>query len=91
MPEVMETAFALRGDDDTGRRLISGVNWSPGIINPFRQLGKSGESLNSVLEQQRAGPDEPVVVLLHLTCPRPNYTTTARVPSSLAKAWTRTT
>jgi DNA topoisomerase VI subunit B len=74
MPEVMETAFAMRNDADAGRRLISGVNWSPGIINPFRQLGRGGESLDTILEQQRAGPGEPVVVLLHLTCPRPSYT-----------------
>jgi hypothetical protein len=74
LPEVLETAFAWRGDTETGRRLISGVNWSPGIVNPFRQLGNSGQSLDAVLEHQRAGPDEPVMVVLHLTCPRPSYT-----------------
>ena len=25
------------------RKFITGVNWSPGINNPFRQLGRSGE------------------------------------------------
>jgi hypothetical protein len=75
LPEVMETAFAWRGETaDNHRRLISGVNWSPGIINPFRQLGAVGRSLDSLLEQRRAGRDEPVVILLHLACPRVNYT-----------------
>jgi DNA topoisomerase VI subunit B len=74
LPEVVETAFAWRGDTDAGRRLITGVNWSPGIVNPFRQLGQTGQSLDSVLQRQRAGYDEPVVLLLHLTCPRVSYT-----------------
>jgi DNA topoisomerase VI subunit B len=74
LPEILETAFAWRGDTEPGRRLVSGVNWSPGIVNPFRQLGNSGQSLDAVLEHQRAGPDEPVMVVLHLTCPRPSYT-----------------
>jgi hypothetical protein len=33
-----------------------------------------GESLDSVLERQRAGRDEPVVLALHLACPRVDYT-----------------
>lgn len=72
VPWVVETAFAWRPNSD--RRLITGVNWSPGIINPFRQLGKLGESLDSILQEQRAGRDEPIVLLLHLACPRVTYT-----------------
>jgi DNA topoisomerase VI subunit B len=71
IPSVLETAFAWR--PQTRRRLITGVNWSPGIINPFRELGKFGDSLDSILEQQEAGRDEPVIVLLHLACPRVEY------------------
>ena len=56
------------------RRLVTGVNWSPGILNPFRELGECGDSLDSVLEQQRAGSQEEVCVLLHLVCPRIEYT-----------------
>lgn len=77
VPWLIETAFAWRGDNGGAsgcRRLITGVNWSPGIVNPFRQLGKLGEGLDSVLEKQRAGRNEPVVLLLHLACPRVNYT-----------------
>jgi DNA topoisomerase VI subunit B len=73
LPWVVETAFAWR-NADASRRLIAGVNWSPGIVNPFRQLGKAGRSLDSVLQQQRAGWDEPVVVFLHMACPRVSHT-----------------
>jgi DNA topoisomerase VI subunit B len=73
IPWVVEAAFAWRPEART-RRLVTGVNWSPGIVNPFRQLGRVGLSLDSVLEQQRAGPGEPVVLALHLACPRVDYT-----------------
>ena len=32
------------------------------------------DSLDSILEQQRAGDDQPVVLLLHMACPRVQYT-----------------
>jgi hypothetical protein len=74
LPAVVETAFAWRGDGGGSRRLIAGVNWSPGIVNPFRQLGRYGQSLDSVLQSQRAGHGEPVVLVLHLATPRAEYT-----------------
>src|SRR5262249_52361981 len=67
VPWVVETAFAWNPQSQA-RRLITGVNWSPGIVNPFRQLGGIGRSLDSILERQRAGRDEPVVLLLHVAC-----------------------
>jgi hypothetical protein len=47
---------------------------SPAIGNPFRRLGRSGFSLDSLLSRQFAGHDEPVVLVLHLACPRVDYT-----------------
>ena len=73
LPWVVEAAFAWC-PELTGRRLITGVNWSPGILNPFRALGPWRQSLDTLLSQQRADRDEPVVVLLHLACPRVEYT-----------------
>jgi hypothetical protein len=73
IPWLVETAFAWRPKAKE-RRFITGVNWSPGIINPFRELGRFGQSLDSVLTQQRAGRGEPVVLLLHEACPRVEYT-----------------
>jgi hypothetical protein len=73
VPSVVETAFAWNPEAEA-RRLVTGVNWSPGIVNPFRQLGRFGSSLDSVLERQRAGRDEPIVLALHMACPRVDYT-----------------
>ena len=73
VPQVLETAFAWRPGADE-RLLVTGVNWSPGIVNPFRELGRHGESLDSVLQEQRAGRNEPVILVLHMACPRVEYT-----------------
>jgi len=75
LPFVIETAFGWFGENSSAtRRIVTGVNWSPGIINPFRELGTFGESLDSILEQQRIGRREPVVFLLHCAYPRVEYT-----------------
>ena len=75
LPFVIETAFGWFGENSSApRRIVTGVNWSPGIINPFRELGTFGDSLDSILEQQRIGRDEPVVFLLHCAYPRVEYT-----------------
>jgi DNA topoisomerase VI subunit B len=73
VPWVAETAFGWLGDGFS-RHFFAGVNWSPGIVNPFRQLGRYGRSLDSILEQQRVGRLEPVVLVLHMACPRVEYT-----------------
>ncbi len=75
-PWVFEMAFAWSEhaqEADTGRRLVTGVNWSPGILNPFRELGRFGISLDTVLTNQRCDRDEPVILALHLSCPRVEY------------------
>jgi DNA topoisomerase VI subunit B len=73
LPFVVEAAFAYR-PERSGRRLVSGVNWSPGIVNPFRQVGRFGQSLDSILEAQRSGQGEDVVMLVHLAYPRVEFT-----------------
>jgi hypothetical protein len=72
IPWVIETGFGWC-PDACQRRLVTGVNWSPGIINPFRVLGRFGASLDTVLSQQRADADEPVILVLHMACPRVEY------------------
>ena len=70
IPWVVEAAFAWcpgRGR----RRLVTGVNWSPGIVNPFRRLGRYGDSLDGLLERQRV--DQDCGLVLHLACPRVSY------------------
>jgi DNA topoisomerase VI subunit B len=73
LPRVVEAAFAHCPDADE-RRLVTGVNWSPGILNPFRQLGQGGPSLDDVLAEQKAGPDEPVIILFHVASPGVQFT-----------------
>jgi DNA topoisomerase VI subunit B len=73
LPWLIETAFGWCPEVDR-RRLVTGVNWSPGIVNPFRQLGKWGRSLDTVLTQQRGTEREPIVLVLHMACPRVSYT-----------------
>ena len=77
LPWVLEAAFGYCPDARlTGARLlVTGVNWSPGIINPFKRLGwYGGDGLDAILARQRAGPEEPVIVFLHLAHPRVEYT-----------------
>lgn len=73
LPWILETAFGWC-PQAPARRLVTGVNWSPGIVNPFRELGPYGVSLDTILSQARADRDEPVILLLHLACPRVQYT-----------------
>jgi hypothetical protein len=79
LPRVVEFAFAIHRQGLTdgnapSRKIITGVNWSAGINNPFRQLGRNGESLDEILSEVRANTSQPVIAALHLACPRVNYT-----------------
>jgi hypothetical protein len=73
LPWVIEVAFAW-AHKAKQRRLITGVNFSPGITNPFRSLGAIGQSLDTILANQRANRNDPVIVLIHITCPRLSFT-----------------
>jgi DNA topoisomerase VI subunit B len=80
VPRVIEFAFGIHreGLSASGRvpsgKIITGVNWSPGINNPFRQLGRGGDGLDARLERVRANTSQPVIATLHLACPRVAYT-----------------
>jgi len=72
VPHVAEIAFGYT-PNATARRIISGVNWSVAIDNPFRSFGREAENLGSLLAAQRAGREEPVHWLIHLASPRIDY------------------
>jgi DNA topoisomerase VI subunit B len=72
LPWVLESAFGYRGDCESSRLIFSGANWSAAINNPFRSFGGTGEGLEAVLADMRAGRSEPIV--LHLAHPRVEYT-----------------
>ncbi len=75
VPVVIETAFALLKDESDRRRIITGVNWSGAIDNPFRSLGQDyDDGLSALLEKQMAGYREPILFLLHCACARVRYT-----------------
>jgi DNA topoisomerase VI subunit B len=79
VPRVIEFAFGIHRDGlgagrAPRRKEITGVNCSPAISNPFRRIGRSGEGLDAILMRVRANATEPVIVVLHLACPRVAYT-----------------
>jgi len=74
IPAVIEIAFGYCPNGTRERRIITGVNWSVGINDPFRQLGQYGQSLDTYLQEQRVGRYEPIILLVHLACPHFAYT-----------------
>ena len=74
VPWIIETAFAWC-PKKAQRHLITGVNWSPAIVNPFRELGdEHGTSLDGILTRAKADTDDPVILVIHIACPRVEYT-----------------
>jgi hypothetical protein len=75
IPFVVETTFGWCPNGDNERCIVTGLNWSAGIRNPFRSFGKyHWDSLDSILTSQHAGSREPIVFLLHYACPCIDYT-----------------
>ncbi|HEX8843072.1 MAG TPA: ATP-binding protein [Pyrinomonadaceae bacterium] len=72
-PFVVEIAFAARRDNED-RRLITGINWSPTLVDPFRSFSAYGFGLASLLSSLKVEPDDAVTFVLHLACPHLNYT-----------------
>jgi hypothetical protein len=83
LPYVVEVAFAYC-PEARDRCLVTGVNFSSGIRNPFNQLGFV-ESLSTLLAKRHADYDEPIVFFLHYTCPRVDYTD--RGKSTISLPW----
>jgi DNA topoisomerase VI subunit B len=73
LPQVTEVGFAVLRNQESRRKLITGVNWSAAWINPFRDLGDF-QSLDTILANRRLGADEPVALLVHVAHPRVTYT-----------------
>lgn len=80
VPTVIEAAFAWKGSRPQGlatkdqRRIVTGVNWSPGLSNLFRSMGDVyGDGLLVLLQEKHIGWNEPVIFFLHAACPRVQY------------------
>ena len=75
LPWVVESAFGYCPEKVSGRRIITGVNFSVAVGNPFRSFrGYGGEGLEAHLRELRVGSGEPIVVVLHYTSPRVEFT-----------------
>jgi DNA topoisomerase VI subunit B len=73
LPFVAEIAFAVRKDGGA-RQLMTGINWSPALIDPFRSLSRYGVGLDGLLNSLHINQADPVTFVLHLACPHLNYT-----------------
>jgi DNA topoisomerase VI subunit B len=75
LPWVVECAFGWLGQDaEDQRKIVTGVNWSAAIREPFRSFGSTGEGLQTQLARMRVTWNEPVVFVLHLAHPRAEFT-----------------
>ena len=78
VPYVIEAAFAYCPDEDddqetaSGLMITAGVNFSTVIGSPFERLSPF-ESLRGVLSGRHVNVNDPVVVVLHYTCPRVDF------------------
>jgi hypothetical protein len=52
--------------------LITGVNFSATLENPFDTF-RGVQGISETLVELRAGPEAPVVVCVHYTCPHIEY------------------
>jgi hypothetical protein len=78
LPYLVEIAICpfkkwVRGKNETrGRILITGVNFSATLENPFGRL-RGMETMEALLTDLRAGPYAPVIVCVHYVCPHIEY------------------
>jgi DNA topoisomerase VI subunit B len=84
LPFVLEVAVGVqRRDDENGRQIVAGVNWSPAIESPF-------EELPYLIGKMRVDEDDPVTVVAHLAYPRPEFTDRGKghldLPDEVAEA-----
>jgi Histidine kinase-, DNA gyrase B-, and HSP90-like ATPase len=69
LPYAIEAAFAYCPDDGVQiQQLIAGVNFSIGIGSPFERINQ-WSGLTALLEGQHVNRGDPVIVVLHYTCP----------------------
>lgn len=73
VPWVLEVCFAMLPQSED-RKIITGVNWSPAIKNPFRSVGVDGGSFDALLESLHVNECSPVLILVHLTSAKVRYT-----------------
>jgi DNA topoisomerase VI subunit B len=68
LPFVVEVAFVGRKDRQP-RRLVTGLNFAPTLVDPFRAFKDYGLGLDGLLSQLMVEVTDPVTVVVHLTSP----------------------
>lgn len=64
LPFVLEIAFGVNQDDDSTRRIVTGLNCSPVIS------GDPDPTLRAAIAEARLDPHDPVTLVVHITRPR---------------------
>jgi len=64
LPYVLEMAFGINEDDESGRRIVTGLNWSP-VIG-----GDPDPILRSAVAEARLDKHDPVTLVVHIARPR---------------------
>jgi len=85
VPYALEAAFGYAPELQEQVRL-TGLNWSPTFLDPFRALGdREGHepSLDELLADQWVSRDDSVVIALHLASPRLAFTDKAKTALAL--------
>jgi hypothetical protein len=62
VPYLWEFAFGIHKEDTQSANVIVGLNWTPTLKNPIRELLK-------LLGENRVDSHDPVVLVVHLACP----------------------
>lgn len=66
LPFVIECAVGVC-DKRESRVIVTGLNWTPVLSTPSSKI-------NDWLNSNRVEPDDPIVVFIHITCPKLNFT-----------------
>jgi DNA topoisomerase VI subunit B len=74
LPYVLEIAFAWCEKLCNQSRIITGVNFAPGIIDLFRQIDDYDYGLSDFLYKYKVECYDPVIFFMHLTSPRISFT-----------------
>jgi DNA topoisomerase VI subunit B len=64
LPFVLEIAFGINNNDESTRRIVTGLNWSP-VIG-----GDPDPTLRSVISEARLDRHDPVTLVVHIARPR---------------------
>ena len=66
-PHIIEVGFGVRKEDEAGRRVLTGLNWSPTLGVPVAEL-------DSLIQEARLDPHDPVTMVVNLAKPRFEFT-----------------